>query len=64
MNPIADRYILTGKTLPGVQAVSYMHQKDLLPWKNILDNVRLPLVIKGLSWQAARDPSVPYLESF
>ncbi len=29
--------------------VSYMHQKDLLfPWNNILDNVSLPLRIKGI----------------
>lgn len=36
--------------------VSYMYQKDLLlPWKNIIDNIGLPLVIRGMHKSNARD---------
>lgn len=64
--PDSGQVYIDGEDFTGrTGRVSYMHQKDLLlPWKNILDNVCLPLVIKGLSWQAARDQAVPYLESF
>ena len=45
--------------------VSYMHQKDLLlPWKTILDNVSVPLVIKGHSWPEARAQAAPHLPNF
>ena len=45
--------------------ISYMHQKDLLlPWKNILDNVSLPLVLKGESKKVARNKAQKYFETF
>lgn len=45
--------------------VSYMHQKDLLlPWRTILDNVCLPLVVKGLNWRQARAQAAPYFPDF
>jgi ABC-type nitrate/sulfonate/bicarbonate transport system ATPase subunit len=45
--------------------ISYMHQKDLLlPWKNILDNVSLPLVLKGESKKEARNKAQKYFETF
>jgi ABC-type nitrate/sulfonate/bicarbonate transport system ATPase subunit len=45
--------------------ISYMHQKDLLlPWKDILDNVSLPLVLKGESKHKARDKAQKYFEIF
>ena len=45
--------------------ISYMHQKDLLlPWKNILDNVSLPLVLKGESKKEARNKAEKYFEIF
>lgn len=45
--------------------VSYMHQKDLLlPWLRILDNVSLPLVIKGESKKMAREKAVGYFKTF
>ncbi len=52
---------ITGKT--GI--VSYMLQKDmLLPYKTVIDNVSLPLVIKGMKKKAAREKALPYLEQF
>lgn len=51
----------TGKT----GRVSYMHQKDLLlPWKNILENVSLPLILKGYSKKEAQDEALKSFELF
>lgn len=45
--------------------LSYMFQKDLLlPWKKIIDNISLPLVIKGKRKQEARLEAAQYLEAF
>lgn len=45
--------------------VSYMYQKDLLlPYKTILDNVSLPLQIKGISKKKAREEAFSYFEIF
>ena len=45
--------------------VSYMQQKDLLlPWKNILDNVSIPLLLKGFKKNQARDTAWNYLQDF
>lgn len=45
--------------------VSYMYQKDLLlPWKKIIDNVALPLVIKGKSKKESRKIVKDYFEVF
>lgn len=45
--------------------VSYMLQKDmLLPYKTVLDNVALPLVIKGMRKREAREKARPYLKQF
>lgn len=45
--------------------VSYMLQKDLLlPYKTILDNVSLPLVIQGKRKKAAREMASQYFEEF
>lgn len=52
---------ITGK--PG--SISYMLQKDLLlPHKKMLDNVALPLVLRGESKQAAREKAQPYFAQF
>ncbi len=52
---------ITGK--PGV--VSYMLQKDLLlPHYTIIDNVSLPLVIKGEKKKIAREKAKEYFELF
>ena len=48
---------------PGL--MSFMHQKDLLlPWKNVLENVSIPLRLKGLSGKEARQEASTHLERF
>ena len=45
--------------------MSYMLQKDLLlPYKKIVDNVALPLIIKGTKTKDAREQVLPYLRDF
>ena len=52
---------ITGK--PG--NVSYMLQKDLLlPYRTIVDNVALPLVIRGMKKKEAREKAARYFEEF
>ena len=52
---------ITGK--PGL--VSYMLQKDLLlPYRTIVDNVALPLLIKGMKKKEAREKAGGYFELF
>lgn len=52
---------VTGK--PG--NVSYMLQKDLLlPYRTILDNVALPLMIRGMKKKEAREKAAPYFAQF
>lgn len=60
-NVILDGEDITGK--PG--NVSYMLQKDLLlPYRTIVDNVALPLVIRGMSKKEAREKAAGYFEEF
>ena len=52
---------ITGK--PGY--ISYMLQKDLLlPYRTILDNVALPLMIRGMKKKEAREKASAYFEEF
>ena len=45
--------------------VSYMHQKDLLlPWKDILGNVCVPLILKGLSKKESEERALEYFQLF
>lgn len=45
--------------------VSYMLQKDLLlPYRNIVDNVALPLIIRGMKKKEARQKAVNYFKEF
>lgn len=45
--------------------VSYMYQKDLLlPWRKVIDNTILPLIIRGDSVIEARKKVIPYLSLF
>ena len=56
-----DGHDWTGKT----GRISYMQQKDLLlPSRNILDNVSIPLLLKGMSKKEARQQAASYLEDF
>ena len=52
---------VTGK--PG--NISYMLQKDLLlPYRTIVDNVALPLMIRGMKKSDAREKAADYFEEF
>ena len=60
-NVVLDNEDVTGK--PG--NVSYMLQKDLLlPYRTILDNVALPLIVRGISKKEARKRASSYFEEF
>lgn len=44
---------------------SYMYQKDLLlPYKNIMDNVSLPLILKGEKKKKSQETVKPYFSTF
>ena len=62
----AGDIIIDGKECHGtLKKVSYMHQKDLLlPWKNIIDNTTLSLIIKGKSKKEARAQVQSYFKTF
>lgn len=56
-----DGQEVTGKS----GTVSYMLQKDLLlPYRTILDNVALPLIIRGMKKKDAREKAAPYFAEF
>lgn len=56
-----DGHDYTGET----GHVSYMYQKDLLlPWKKVIDNTILPLIIKGESVGEAREKVAPLIPLF
>ena len=60
------RVIIDGKNQTGqLGQVSYMYQKDLLlPWQKIIDNISLPLIIKGIRRQESRNQVRSYLDLF
>ena len=62
--PEEGRVLLSGEDItakPG--RISYMMQKDLLlPHKKIIDNVSLPLVLKGEKKKEARQKAEPLFE--
>ena len=64
--PIEGRVILDGEDITGTTGhISYMLQKDLLlPYKTIVDNVALPLVIRGMSSDEARAQASSHFEVF
>lgn len=66
IKPDEGRVIIEGEDSGGKTGrVSYMHQKDLLlPWKNIIDNVCIPLILKGKAKKEARDEAEKYLDLF
>lgn len=60
-NVFLTEEVVTGK--PG--KVSYMLQKDLLlPYRTIVDNVALPLIIRGMDKKEARQKTAGYFDEF
>lgn len=64
--PDSGKVLLSGEDITGRSGqVSYMLQKDLmLPYKTILDNVALPLQIRGMSRREARKKASGYFAEF
>ncbi|QWT17423.1 ABC transporter ATP-binding protein [Collinsella sp. zg1085] len=64
--PDSGDVLLEGLSVVGQPgAVGYMLQKDLLlPHKTVLDNVALPLILRGLSKEQARQRAAGYLDTF
>lgn len=64
--PDCGSVMLDDKDITGKAGnVSYMLQKDLLlPYKTIIDNVSLPLLIRGEKKQRAREQTIKYFEEF
>lgn len=66
IKPTSGEVIMHDQSITGTLGhVSYMTQKDLLlPWRSILDNVSLPLVLQGESWKKAREKAASYFSLF
>jgi ABC-type nitrate/sulfonate/bicarbonate transport system ATPase subunit len=64
--PDKGKILIEGEDFTGKTGrVSYMSQKDLLmPWKTIIDNTCIPLVIKGLGIKQAREKAGSYFRLF
>jgi len=64
--PDNGKVYLNGRDVTGQSGyVSYMLQKDLLlPYKTIIDNISLPLVLKGVNKKKAREVADKYFEEF
>ncbi len=64
--PDAGDVLLNGEIITETTGhVSYMQQKDLMmPYKTILDNVALPLILKGKRKKEARREAQAYFETF
>lgn len=65
-SPDGGHIFLDGEDISGVSGkVSYMMQKDLLlEYRTVLDNVILPLLIKGMKKKAAREYAASFFEDF
>lgn len=64
--PDEGSVVLDGEEITGKPGnVSYMLQKDLLlPYRTIADNVALPLIIRGMKKQEAREKAVSHFQEF
>lgn len=64
--PDTGNVVLNGADITGKPGnISYMLQKDLLlPYRTIVDNVALPLIIRGEKKAAARKKAAGYFDEF
>ena len=66
LTPDAGQVLLDGRDITGRPgSISYMLQKDLLlPYRTILDNAALPLILKGTNKHQAREEAAKLLPQF
>ncbi len=66
IKPHSGDILLDGENITGKTGfVGYMLQKDmLLPYKTVIDNIALPVVIGKENKKSARQKVMPYLEEF
>ena len=66
VTPDSGNVFLNEKNITGEPGnISYMLQKDLLlEHKKVIDNVSLPLVLRGITRKDARKQAQPYFEQF
>ena len=66
LTPDRGEVILNGEDITGKSGrVSYMLQKDLLlPYRTVEDNVALPLILKGMKKEEAREKARALFEEF
>lgn len=64
--PDRGKVLIDGKNYNGITGrVSYMHQKDLLfPWNTIINNLCIPLILKGKNKKEAHAAAAKYLHIF
>ncbi len=66
MMPDHGQVFIGGRDITGTTGhLSYMQQDDLLfPWKTVLDNVSIPLILKGEKKETAREKARGFFELF
>ena len=66
LKPDGGEVAIEGENYTGrTGRVSYMYQKDLLlPWRKVIDNTSLPLIVKGMKKQQAREAAAPFFKVF
>lgn len=66
MHPDCGNVYLNGENITGKSGkISYMMQKDLLlPYRTVIDNVALPLLMKGKKKKTARETASALFEEF
>lgn len=66
MMPDGGQVLLNGENITGHPGkISYMLQKDLLlPYRTVVDNVALPLLVRGVPKKEAREKAASYFHKF
>lgn len=64
--PDSGQVLLSGQDITGTPGkISYMLQKDLLfPYRKVIDNVCLPLILNGMRKKEARKKADSYFKTF
>lgn len=66
MEPDSGAVLLNGENITGRPGkISYMLQKDLLlPYRTVVDNVALPLLVRGVPKKQAREQAASHFQKF